>query len=166
MFRFIECAKSYNLDFIVRVGGDDPLADPDCCLKLISDHKIENNDFIYASNKKGWPYGSASELISMKALEAIHANTDNSFYREHTIPYFFDNKEKFNIKKLKASKEIHRPKYFFTVDFPEDLELIREIFKNLLEEDINFSFKRVIEFIDDNQHLLKINNHLHIGFEN
>ena len=33
---------------------------------------------------------------------------------------------------LISTPEFQRPDYYFTVDYPEDLELVRQIFKNLL----------------------------------
>ena len=87
------------------------------------------------------------------------------FYKEHTIPYFFDNAEDFRIKELKAPENINRPDYFFTVDFPEDLELVRNIFKRLSPEGDYFKFSQVIELIDANPEMLNINKHLHTGFD-
>lgn len=165
MLRFIECADRYNLDFFVRVGGDDPLIDPKCCKELISTHKANNYDFIYASNREGWPYGAAAELISVNKLKEIHKNTNDAFYREHTIPYFFDNFQDFNIKKVRAPEDVCRPDYYFTVDFPEDLELVRQIFKSLVNQGSYFSFKEVINLIDQNPSFLEINKHLHEGFD-
>ena len=165
MQRFIECAEHFNLDYFVRVGGDDPLIDPDCCLKIISLNDKDNYDLIYASHRKGWPYGAACELISVKSLKKVHSKNINSFYKEHTIPYFFDNPKEFKIKKLNSPKSLLRPDYYLTVDYPEDLNLIREIFKHLQKKRSDFTFKEVINLIDNNSHLLSINRHLHKGFE-
>jgi spore coat polysaccharide biosynthesis protein SpsF len=164
VLRFIECADNFNLENIIRVGGDDPLIDSECCKALINSHKKEKKDFIYASSKEGWPYGTAAELISKKSLEKINFSTTNPLYREHTIPYFFDNADEFSIKKIKSPKSISRPDYYFTVDFPEDLKLIRNIFAALKKEGDYFPFTKVIELIDDNKDILNINKHLHDGF--
>ena len=165
ILRFIKCSEKYDLDYIIRVGGDDPLIDPDCCKSLISENEKENIDFIYASCKTGWPYGAAAELIKVEALKKINASTDESFYREHTIPYFFDNPESFKIKKLNSPNQIRRPDYFFTVDFPEDLELVRKIFSKLLHIGDYFPFIKVIDLIDKNPHYLEINKKFHSGFD-
>ena len=114
---------------------------------------------------KGWPYGAAAELISKQALEIINSKTTDAFYQEHTIPYFFDHPHDFNIKELKAPDHIRRPDYYFTVDFPEDLELVRKVFKRLIINGDYFSFKEVIELIDNSPELLNINKHLHKGFD-
>ena len=165
VLRFIECADNFNLENIIRVGGDDPLIDSECCKALINSHKKEKKDFIYASSIQGWPYGAAAELISKQSLEIINSSTEDSFYQEHTIPYFFDHIDDFNIKKLKASDDINRPNYYFTVDYPEDLELVRKIFKKLCINGDYFTFKEVVELIDNYPALLDINKHLHEGFD-
>lgn len=165
MLRFIRCGQEYDIDYIIRVGGDDPLIDPQCCNHLMELHTREPYDFVYSSNREGWPYGCAAELIVRNVLERIHAKTRESIYLEHTIPYFFDYPGEFTILKVKAPAEINRPDYYFTVDYPEDLELIREIFRRLKKEGDYFPLQRIIELIDQNQKLQEINRSLHAGFD-
>jgi spore coat polysaccharide biosynthesis protein SpsF len=165
MNRFILCAYEFKIKYIIRVGGDDPLIDPECCNYLMSLHKENPCDFMYASNRKGWPYGCAAELIDVKTLEKIHAKTANTIYLEHIIPYFFDHEDEFNILRVKAPKEINRPDYYFTVDYPEDLQLVHDIFIKLKHEGDFFTLSSVIKLIDKNPYMLDINKHLHKGFE-
>jgi spore coat polysaccharide biosynthesis protein SpsF len=163
--RFILCAEENGLEYIVRVGGDDPLVDPLCCTTLISMHQREPHDFMYASNREGWPYGCAAELISLRALQKIHTSTKDPFYREHTIPYFFDHMGEFDLLKVKAPLVINRPDYYFTVDFSEDIELIRTLFRLLANEGDYFPLDRVIQLVDENPVICRINQHLHEGFD-
>jgi len=164
MGRFIHCAQKNYIDFIIRVGGDDPLIDWECCNTLMDLHMAHPYDFMYASNREGWPYGCAAELISRKALEGIHEKTDNQFYLEHTIPYFFDHMEEFEILKVRAPKEINRPDYYFTVDYPEDLELVRAIFRDF-KDDQYFPLSSAIKLRDNRPDLNRINEALHEGFD-
>ena len=165
MLRFIQCANEYKFDYIVRVGGDDPLIDPNCCSTLISMHHNKLHDFMYASNREGWPYGCAAELISIDALRNIHPKVNSNFYKEHTIPYFFEHPEGFDIVKVKAPTSINRPEYYFTVDFEEDLELIKKIFRLMKDEGDFFSLEQVIRLIDKNPEICNLNGHLHNGFD-
>ena len=165
MLRFIGCGKRFDLDYIIRVGGDDPLIDPECCNRLMDLHREDPCDFIYASHRRGWPYGCAAELISRDALERIHRRTSDATYREHTIPYFFDHPDDFRIRKCIAPPEISRPEYFFTVDYREDLELVREIVGRLRKEGDYFPLRSVIRLVDRNQELRDINRELHSGFD-
>ncbi|MBU4198414.1 MAG: glycosyltransferase family protein [Kiritimatiellae bacterium] len=165
MLRFILCARKHGLTHIVRVGGDDVLIDPDCCTELVRLHQEEPADFLYASHREGWPYGSAAELIALDALERIHAVTDKDLYLEHTIPYFFDHPEAFRIRKVRSPQRLCRPELAFTVDFPEDLELIRAVFRELRDEGDFFPLERVIRLMDEKPEIRTINRHLHTGFD-
>lgn len=165
MLRFILCARKHGLTHIIRVGGDDPLIDPGCCTHLERLHASDPHDFLYASNREGWPYGCAAELISVKALETIHSSTDLPLYREHTIPYFFDHPEAFRVHKVHSPKELCRPELAFTVDYPEDLELVRAVFRELKAEGDFFPLLRVIRLMDEKPGLRDINAKLHEGFD-
>jgi len=165
MLRFIRCGQEYDIDFIIRVGGDDPLIDPQCCNHLMELHSHEPYDFMYASNREGWPYGCAAELISLTSLEQIHAKTSNALYLEHTIPYFFDYSDEFTILKVKAPAKIHRPNYYFSVDYRDDLEFVRTIYRELSSEGDYFPLSKIIQLIDENPELRNMNSHLHSGFE-
>lgn len=165
MQRFILCAKRHDLTHIVRVGGDDPLIDPNCCAELVRLHRHDPMDFLYASNREGWPYGCAAELIAVAALEQIHSKTSESLYLEHTVPYFFDNPAEFRILKVRAPDGIRRPELAFTVDYPEDFELVRSVFQELKGEGDFFPLSSVIQLMDNKPGLRAINTHLHVGFE-
>lgn len=165
MLRFIQCAKKHELTHVVRVGGDDPLIDPDCCTELVRLHKEKAYDFMYASNRDGWPFGCAAELISVAALERIHAATKEPLYLEHTIPYFFHHPEQFEMLRVHAPAALNRPDWAFTVDYPEDLELVRRVFRELRSEGDYFSLNRVIRLIEGTPEIRGINKHLHDGFD-
>ena len=164
--RYIEAAKEFSVDYIIRVGGDDPLIDPNACLSVLSEHKKEEAyDFIYTSHRQGWPYGCACELISVNTLREIMKKTNNPLYLEHIIPYFWDHPSEYRFLKLNSPKPICKPDYYFSVDYEEDIELIKQIFIALLPKGENFSLEEVIEFCESRPDLLKINQHLHTGFD-
>ena len=147
------------------MGGDDPLVDPNCCKELVRLHKSQGGDFLYASNRDGWPFGCAAELIKVDSLRFIHTVSQDPFCREHTIPYFFDHPEEFSIQRVVAPEILRRPELSLTVDFPEDLELIRTIFRELVYEGNLFPLQKVIELLDEKPDIRRINQHLHQGFE-
>jgi len=165
MSRFILCARAHGITHLVRVGGDDPLIDPACCLELVRQHRVAPADFLYASHREGWPYGCAAELIAVSALARIRAATDRPLYLEHTIPYFFDHPGEFAIRPVRSPVGLCRPELAFTVDHPEDLELVRSIFRELREEGDIFPLARVIGLMDEKPELREVNRHLHTGFD-
>ena len=132
---------------------------------MIRRHKEQQDDFIFATHREGWPYGCAAELISLSSLKKIHPKTKDDLQREHTIPYFFENTTEFNITKLNSDRGMNRPDYFFSVDYKEDFELVSKIFKIFKDKGNYFSHKEFIEMVDDNTEMLSINKHLHEGFD-
>lgn len=163
--RYIAAASFYEVDTIIRIGGDDPLVDGDQIEALITEYKDKQADFLFTSHKNGWPLGSAVELISVKSLNEIAKKTSDSLYLEHIIPWFHDNKENYRYIPVKSSSDVYRPNYYFTVDYPEDLALIKTIFGMLLTRGDFFPFSEVIKLCDENQSILDINKHLHDGFD-
>ncbi len=163
--RFLKCAQSRGFTHIIRVGGDDPLIDPDCCNELIRLHKISNKDFLYASNTDGWPYGCAAELLSTEVISKIINNTQEKFYLEHTIPYIFDNPNKFKIQRVQAPNNLKQIDLKVSVDYPEDFELIKTIFKELLPLSEFFNLENVISLLKDKEEIATINRGLHQGFD-
>ena len=161
--RYIDAADEFNVKNIIRIGGDDPLADHNSVTKLISEH--EDEDFLYTSHRSGWPYGTASELIKVSALRKIATLTSEELYKEHIIPFSWHNPDRFNMKKVFSPDSICRPEYYFSVDYEEDLQLIRNIFALLKSRGEFFSLKDVINLCDNQKDILEINKHLHSGFD-
>ena len=163
--RYISAAKFYQVENIIRIGGDDPLVDADQISILIKEHEKTKGDFIFTSHRNGWPYGSAAELISVRALQEIARKTTEPLYLEHIIPWFHHNQNDFRYVPVNSPSHLRRPDYYFTVDYPEDLVMVKSIFEKLLVLGDYFTFQDVIQLCDDNPEILNINKHLHEGFD-
>jgi spore coat polysaccharide biosynthesis protein SpsF len=163
--RYISAAEEYNTSHIIRVGGDDPLIDPNACVFLKKLHLKDGGDFLYTTHRQGWPYGSACELMSVSDLKSAAASTQNPLYLEHIVPWFYDNSKNFKLVKVNGPESIRRPTYCFSVDYEEDLTLIRSIFRELKNKGDYFTMEDVIDLCDLNPGLLELNKHLHDGFD-
>jgi spore coat polysaccharide biosynthesis protein SpsF len=164
--RYIAASDLYLTDYVIRIGGDDPLVDVNQVSILINKHKETRADFIYTSHRNGWPLGCVAELISVEALKDISNKTKDPIYLEHIIPWFHKYFSDYKCLAVDSPSNLRRPDYYFTVDYPEDLELIKMIFKKLLTLGDFFDFDEVIKLCDDDPSILDINKHLHNGFDN
>ncbi len=162
--RFIGAAQYHNIDYIIRVGGDDPLIDWECCNHLYELNQQEPHDLLFASHRKGWPYGCAAELISRKSLEVINRKTNKKEYLEHTTPYYYDHPNEFKILPVEVPYEICPQDYSFTVDYEEDLSFIKKIFSRLIDKGEFFSIQEVIKLLKKEPKIRDLNKHLHSGF--
>lgn len=163
--RYISAAKLHEVEIIIRVGGDDPLVDMDQIEMLINEYEEKGADFLFTSHRNGWPLGSAVELISVRALQEIARKTTEPLYLEHIIPWFHHNQSDFRYVPVNSPSNLRRPDYYFTVDYPEDLVMVKSIFEKLLVLGDYFTFQDVIQLCDDNPEILNINKHLHEGFD-
>ena len=151
--RYYQCAKNISSSVIVRVTADCPLIDPEIVDKVIT--KFIKNKFDYVSNThpRTFPYGTETEVFSFNALEKAWNETRNDFDREHVTPYFYKNPNKFSIGNVIQEKD--QSNYRWTIDYNEDLELVKYIANNIIKKPILTS--DIINLIIKNPNLLKIN---------
>jgi len=164
--RFANCCREYDIKNVIRVGGDDPLIDPEGIAKLIELHKNNSDiDFLYSSHKKGWIYGTASELLSAKSLYIADKRAKREIEREHIIPYYKDNST-IPQKRLYTPESIRRDDIYLSVDYQEDLDLIEQIIEHFAKSGKKYNFnQRELIFLYDSGDLEINNRHLHSGFD-
>jgi len=164
--RFINAAEKYNLDVIIRVTGDNPLTDPELIDSVISEYN--NNpklDYINNVHLRGSVHGSGCELVTTRALkrayeEALNAEKRDEFL-EHVTLYIRKNTDRFNAKRFYPGKQLSRPEISYSVDYPEDFELVEKIYESLYSDKKPFKTRNVLEFLDRNSELLELNSALH-----
>ena len=156
--RFLRAAERFGADQIVRVCADNPFIDPYEIDKLVEHHMKTRADYSYnnRSHSKSLPDGSGAEVVTMKALERVHAIANQRGYREHVTLFMLDHPEDFQIEKLDADRELRRPQYSLDVDFQEDLDFIREICRRLYKPGRFVETAEVIKLLDEHPELLQM----------
>ena len=156
--RYYQSAKKYEATTVVRLTSDCPLIDPDVIDETINLFLKEKVD--YASNavppdKKKYPDGSDVEVFSFDALKRSWVETKDLKDREHVTFYIWKRNKNFTTALL--DNEHDWGKYRITVDYIEDLELVREIVKKLNDNNLDGTTKEIIEIIESEK-LFKINS--------
>lgn len=156
--RFFEAARRSGVDQIVRICSDNPLIDPYEIDKLVEHHLSTGADYSYNNrpHPKSLPDGSGAEILTMDVLERLHKTVAQMSYREHVTLFIFENPEDFRIEKLDADKELRRPQYSLDVDFQEDLDFIREIYRRLYKPGRSVETPEVIKLLDEHPELLQM----------
>ncbi len=151
--RYYNAAKLYNPTLVVRVTGDCPIIDP----SLVDDvvRFFEKNNLEYASNANPptYPDGLDVEIFTYKALKEANKFANTMHEREHVTPYIKSNE---NYKIANFSNKIDYSNERWTVDEPEDLILINNIF-NHFKPNLDFSWKDVLKLRISNEEIFKIN---------
>ena len=124
--RFIQTAKNYNCEIIVRITADCPLID----LNIVDSTIINffNNDCEYSSNilPATFPDGMDVEVFSKSLLIKNFKNIKSNYDKEHVTTFFRRSK---NIKKINLINKTDLSYVRLTIDDAEDLKNIRGILK-------------------------------------
>jgi spore coat polysaccharide biosynthesis protein SpsF len=155
--RFYKCAKSFNGDLIVRLTGDNPLIDPTIIDELIKICKESQCDYATNVLHPTYPYGfSSCEVIPFRILKKLNKIATDPMSREHVTIHIRKNPNLYTIKEIQAPKNLERPNWRLTIDYPEDMELMKNIFSSIYKNGSFISYAKLVNFLD-NQDLIKIN---------
>jgi spore coat polysaccharide biosynthesis protein SpsF len=156
--RYYQCAKKFSFSIIVRITSDCPLIDPIFVDEIISNFINNKNSFDYASNvhpQRTFPHGSDVEVFSFEALEIAWKEAKKSSEREHVTPYLYNNK-KFKLFNHTSKNDLSQ--FRWTVDYLEDLELVRQIILKIQSRPILVN--DILTLLSKNPELKKINQNL------
>lgn len=178
--RYHQAALWSSAHVVIRITGDCPVIDPlviDQTVaafygkgsSLISESSttgselVENDAvpvFDFAANRlpppwqRTFPIGLDTEVCTFSALACAWREADQPHQREHVMPYLYEHAQKFKILLVN-----HDPDYGhlrWTVDTPQDLELLRQIYSRFEGRD-DFSWLQVKELFEQEPALAEIN---------
>ena len=151
--RYFQCAKHYGLSSILRVTADCPLIDPEIVDHGINIFLSENYDYVTNTSPRSFPDGNETEIFSFNALKKAWENAKLPSEREHVTPYFRNNEQDFKIKNFEHTSNLSNLRW--TVDFPEDLELVKILISKIQSRPIHL--KDILKLLNSEPKLLEIN---------
>lgn len=174
--RYYQTAKQANADVVVRVTADCPVIDPgliDNVVKTLLETRDWRFDFVAnrlpPPYRRTYPIGLDVEACAFHVLEKAWKEGREPQHREHVMPYFYEGVELsavsrqlstgvsargFHIALLNHTTDFGD--YRWTVDTPEDLEFIRQVYNRFHGRD-DFTWKEVLDVVHDEPQLMQIN---------
>lgn len=149
--RFIETAKKFNLNKIVRICADNPFIDLEDLANLVIEMDKRSVDYLSYSLSDGTPviqshYGFWGEGISLKALESVAKLTNEAIYLEHVTNYIYTHPEHFSINTNKIENSLETIKNIrLTVDNHEDFITAQEIYSMYLQSNFKNKTELLLE---------------------
>lgn len=133
--RTLGTAYEYDADAIVRITADCPLLHADEINQTVKAFMASGAD--YCSNVfpvRTFPAGVAVEVYSTGLLEkldlALPSFQDSLMrYREYFMVYLWEHAEQYKIASVVNDVDLSHLRW--TVDYPEDLEFVRAVYKEL-----------------------------------
>lgn len=154
--RYYRAAQSIAADWIVRLTADCPLLDPDLLDRTVRAAWLGEDEaqFDFTANRlpppwgRTYPIGLDVEVFSFFALEAAWRHAFEKHQREHVTPYFYETAEVEDAapvpgwgRRWQAPGRgfelllVEHPEDYgeirWTVDTPQDLQLVRELVRRL-----------------------------------
>jgi spore coat polysaccharide biosynthesis protein SpsF len=171
--RYYQAAKQAKADVVVRVTADCPVIDPDLIDDVVK--AVTTDKFDFACNRlpppfqRTYPIGLDVEVCPFNLLEKAWKESTETFHREHVMPYFYEGVELiresrtleigisprgFKVALLNHTTDFGD--YRWTVDTPEDLEFMRQVYSHFDGRD-DFTWKEVLDLVHDEPKLMEIN---------
>jgi spore coat polysaccharide biosynthesis protein SpsF len=154
--RFYQAARTFEAETVVRLTADCPLIDPGEIDHTVREFRAAGVDF--AANRLPWgrtvPIGLDTEVCTYAALERAWTEAKEPYEREHVMPYLYDQEGRFRVLLVNSAPSCGHLRW--TVDTPEDLALVRQVYAAFPTRD-DFTYAEVLHLFETNPSLSQIN---------
>ena len=151
--RYIQTARRYQADVVVRITGDCPLVDPELVDECIRRFLAADVDYFSNIAPPTYPDGLDIEVVTLAALERAAEESDKPYDHEHVTPYVRESR-KFRTATIQNDDDLSMLRW--TVDEPADLEVITKIFEHFAPE-ISFGWRKVLDLHNSQPQLFAAN---------
>lgn len=167
--RYYQAARLGKAEVVVRLTADCPLIDPGVIDTVVDAFFGERNSGTFASEDLPWdfaanrlpppwmrtyPIGLDVEVCSFQALERAWQEAKQTHQREHVMPYLYEQEGRFRVLVVDHDPDFGSLRW--TVDTPEDLELVRLVYTHFQGRD-DFTWTEVLHLFEQNPDLVQIN---------
>jgi spore coat polysaccharide biosynthesis protein SpsF len=156
--RYYQAARLYGADHVLRLKGDCPLIDPQVIDQAIRLHLTLGADYTGNTLQRTYPVGQDVEILSRTTLERVWREAGLRSEREHITLYIPKHADAFRIAHLTQSENMSAKRW--TVDYPEDYQLLQRIFDALYADDPLFGMPAVLDFLAEHPELERLNAHI------
>ncbi len=158
--RYLGIIEKLKIDTIVRVTADMPFISDEILQPLLRSHFQSGADYT-RGNKAS--LGTNLEIINTQALRKVKSFFPSANYSEYMTYYFTNNRSHFRINEIDLPEDFVR-NYRLTLDYEEDLILFNKIVEHLDENKLEKNLRNIIEYLDKNPEVAKINSGLEVKY--
>jgi spore coat polysaccharide biosynthesis protein SpsF len=161
--RFYRASQRFGADPIFRITGDCPFVDPAVLENLSVLFFSGEYDHVGVAAGAGalfvregrFPHGLDAECFSFSALERSWREATDVSDREHVTPFMWRVAGRFRNGTLRSNKDYSDLRW--TVDYEEDLRVVRQIYEHLYPMNPEFGLNDILEYLKEHPTLMAIN---------
>jgi len=151
--RYLDVINKLDIDVFVRITADMPYVSDEIVTYMLNSHFETGAD--YTACKKA-AIGQGVQILNASALRKVREYFPVSDYSEYMNAYIFNNPSLYKINDIDLPEEWIRD-YRLTLDYPEDLELIKSIESYFETSGKPYNIKNLFEFLDSNPKIASVN---------
>ncbi len=156
--RFYHASQAYPSAHVVRLTGDCPLSDPQLIDQVIDSHLQNGCDYTSNTLPPTYPDGLDVEVFRTDCLKIAWTEAVRSEHHEHVTPFIYQSPDRFKCFNVRSTIDYSHLRW--TVDHPQDLDLIQAIYTELYPTNPLFQTQDILDLIDQNQSLQVMNTNI------
>lgn len=154
--RFYRAGRRFGAQAMVRLTADCPLIDPVVIDRVIKEYKSGGYDYVTNTLRYTFPDGLDVEVFSFAALKRCWREAHSPTQREHVTPYIRTSGH-FRLGNVENEDDLSQEAHRWTVDEPEDLEFVRQVYRHLNKEGEIFLMADVLRLLAQRPQLKRLN---------
>lgn len=158
--RYVCATREYELEIVVRLTADCPLIDSEVVDRHIDrmQQLWSSVDFVTNMMKQSYPLGLAAEAMPVDVLERMSRLSTTRYLREHVTTIAYERPELFAVEHVLDDED--RSHMRWTVDYFEDLEFVRAVFRALYGPGHVFTTQQVLDYVRQHPEIADLNAHV------
>ncbi|MBD2544982.1 cytidylyltransferase domain-containing protein [Planktothricoides raciborskii] len=158
--RYYQAAAAHQASVVVRVTSDCPLIDPQVIDRVIDYYLQNQSNYDYVSNgiKRTYPRGMDTEVFSFSVLEQAFLEATAQPDREHVTPFIYLQPQRYRLGHVLYAEDCSHHRW--TVDTPEDFDLIKKIIEAVYPNQPNFTLEDCLHLLQKHPEWYFINSHI------
>lgn len=155
--RYYQTAKLIRPEYVIRLTADCPCFDAEL-LDLALGEMAPDTDYM-GMTSESFADGLDLEIMKFSALERAWQEANHSFEREHVTQYIIRHPELFRLQNFESPIGYfgnHR----WTVDEPEDFELVKRVYEHFETElgRDDFGYRDILDFLNAHPEITALNS--------
>lgn len=155
--RFETVVGEYHPTAIVRLTADCPLTDSNVIDEVIREHVGSAADYTSNTLERTFPDGLDVECFSADAFERMRQSELSDDEREHVTMAFYSHPDTYVLHSVTQANDVSGLRW--TVDVHNDLEFVRQVYRDLYDENDNFGQFEILGFLEKNPELSRKDEH-------
>jgi spore coat polysaccharide biosynthesis protein SpsF len=153
--RTYQAARAFNASAVVHIGGDCPFADPQIVERALTIYFAQRLDYVSNTLVQTFPSGMDVQVFSRSALARSWEEARMPTDRRHLSSYIHRHREKFHVQTFENGVNLAAMRW--TLDYPEDLAFVREVYRHLYREGEIFHQRDILRLLEERPEITAIN---------